>query len=147
MEPLIAYPPNIRAKIGQLLLQLSDDVLDTVNRALKVYDISESKLGLLLLFAATNGKDSLQPSEIAEKLGIRRASVTQQLDWLEEHKMITRIINKEDKRMINVSITERGYQLLNQSMPHFWQTCASFTNKLTDEESVIFLNLLEKIDH
>lgn len=142
----ITAPPNIRAQLGQLLLQLADDVLDAVNKTLEVYHISESKLSLLLLFvAASNDPQSLQPSEIAEKLGIRRASVTKKLIWMEKHQFITRTISSEDQRMINVTITEEGYQLLAQVMPHYWQTCAELSNKLTNEETILLLTLLKKI--
>lgn len=142
----MAVPPNTNAQLGQLLLQLADDVLDAVNKTLEAYHISESKLSLLLLFvAASNPPQSLQPSEIAEKLGIRRASVTKQLIWMEKHHFITRTISREDQRMINVTITEEGYQLLDQVMPHYWQTCAELSNKLTNEETILLLTLLKKI--
>lgn len=142
----IAVPPNTSAQLGQLLLQLADDVLDAVNKTLEVHHISESKLSLLLLFVAvSNQPQSLQPSEIAEKLGIRRASVTKQLIWMEKHQFITRTISSEDQRMINVTITEEGYQLLAQVMPHYWQTCAELSNKLTNEEKILLLTLLKKI--
>lgn len=142
----VIIPPNTRARLGELLLQISDDVLDAVNNALKEYHISESKFALLLMLFNTNTEQQLQPSEIAELLGIRRASVTKQLIWLEEHQFITRTICFEDQRMVNVTITEEGYQLLNRVLPHYWKTCANLTQKLTDKETVSLLNLLIKMD-
>ncbi|SFM20447.1 MarR family winged helix-turn-helix transcriptional regulator [Pelosinus propionicus] len=142
----IIIPPNTRARLGELLLQISDDVLDAINNALKEYHISESKFALLLLLFNTNTDQQLQPSEIADMLGIRRASVTKQLIWLEEHQLITRTICLEDQRMVNVTITKEGYHLLNRVLPHYWQTCSNLTQKLTDEETVSLLNLLIKID-
>lgn len=141
-----SIPPNTRAQLGEVLLQISDDVLDAVNVALKDYDISESRFSLLLLLYNTaNINQPLQPSEIADKLGIRRASVTKQLIWLEEHQLITRTISLEDQRMVNVTITAAGYQLLEQALPRYWQVCAALTNKLSEAETVCLLNLLVKI--
>lgn len=142
----IINPPNTRARLGEVLLQISDDVLDAINNGLKEYQISESKFGLLLLLFNTSTDQPLQPSEIANRLGIRRASVTKQLIWLEEHQLITRTICPEDQRMVNVTITEEGYQLLDLVLPHYWQTCANLTSKLTDEETASLLHLLIKID-
>lgn len=138
-------PPNTRAQLGEVLLQLSDDILDIINTTLKEYDISESKFSLLFLLYNTSTDQPLQPSEIADKLGIRRASVTKQLIWLEEHQLITRTICLEDQRMVNVTITEKGYHLLDLVLPHYWKACANLTNKLTDEETVCLLHLLIKI--
>lgn len=131
--------------MGELLLQLSDDVLDVINTALKEYHISESKFALLLLLFNTGTDQALQPSEIADMLGIRRASVTKQLIWLEEHRLLTRTISPEDHRMVNVAITEEGYRLLDRVLPYYWQTCANLTQKLTEEETGCLLRLLTKI--
>jgi DNA-binding MarR family transcriptional regulator len=145
----LSLPPNERARLGQLLLYLADDVLDAVNNALKPYHISESKLSLLLLFVITNNNEqhSLQPSEIAEKLGIRRASVTKQLIYLEEQKLISRTVSTEDQRMVDVKITALGDQLLSLVMPHYWQACAEMANCLTEEETMLLIILLRKIHH
>lgn len=142
----LIIPPTIRAESGQLLLHLADDVMDKVNDVLKPYNISESKLGLLLLFVSGEPeRKSLQPSEIADRLGIKRASVTKQLNWLEEHNFISRATRTEDQRMINVDITQKGYQLLAAVMPEYWRTCAEMTNPLTEEETVLLISLLERI--
>lgn len=142
----VTIPPNTRAQLGEVLLQVSDDVLDAINNALKEYHISESKFTLLLLLFNTSTDQPLQPSEIANMLGIRRASVTKQLIWLEEHQLITRTICPEDQRMVNVTITEKGYRLLDLVLPHYWQACADLTQKLTEEETVCLLHLLMKIN-
>jgi DNA-binding MarR family transcriptional regulator len=142
----ITTPPNTRAQLGKVLLEISDDVLDAINNALREYHISESKFALLLLLFNTSTDQPLQPSEIANMLGIRRASVTKQLIWLEEHQLITRTICLEDQRMVNVTITEEGYQLLGLALPHYWQACANLTQKLTDEETVCLLHLLIKMN-
>lgn len=142
----VTIPPNTRAQLGEVLLQVSDDVLDAINNALKEYHISESKFTLLLLLFNTSTDQPLQPSEIANMLGIRRASVTKQLIWLEEHQLITRTICPEDQRMVNVTITEKGYRLLDLVLPHYWQACANLTQKLTEEETVCLLHLLMKIN-
>ncbi|MBP2650573.1 MAG: mhqR [Firmicutes bacterium] len=142
----IIIPPQPRAELGQLLLYLADDVLDCVNDALEQCNISESKLNLLLILASTSTSSTpFKPSVIAKRLGIRRSSVTKQLIELEKHHFIIRTINEEDQRMVNVSITSEGCQLLNQAMPLYWQTCTDFSNNLTYEEALQLLVLLKKI--
>ncbi|SFX42745.1 DNA-binding transcriptional regulator, MarR family [Thermoactinomyces sp. DSM 45891] len=145
-EYSITIPPNTRARLGEVLLQISDDVLDAINVTLKEFQISESKFALLMLLFNTRVDQPLQPSEIADYLGIRRASVTKQLIWLEEHRLITRTIIPEDQRRVHVTITEEGFRLLNLALPHYWQTCANLTNNLTEEEATRLLKLLIKMD-
>lgn len=142
----IAIPPNTRAQLGETLLHMSDEVLEAINHALKEHNISESKFALLLMLFNTSTEQPLQPSEIANMLGIRRASVTKQLIWLEEHQLITRTICPEDQRMVNVSITEAGYRLLELALPHYWEACAKLTKKLSEAETGNLLDLLRKMD-
>ncbi|WP_432748841.1 MarR family winged helix-turn-helix transcriptional regulator [Pectinatus frisingensis] len=142
----ITISPSTRSQLGEVLLHISDDVLLSINNILKKYYITESKFALLLLLFNTSTNQSLQPSEIANIMGIRRASVTKQLIWLEKHQLIIRNICPKDKRMVNVTITKKGHQLLKLVLPGYWQTCADFTEKLTDAEVVRLLHLLIKID-
>lgn len=139
-------PPNRRAQLGEILWQISDEVLEAINTALKEYHISESKFSLLLTLYNTSTDQPLQPSEIADLLGIRRASVTKQLIWLEEQQLITRSVCPEDQRMVNVAITEKGHQLLQVVLPQYWQTCAALTGTLAEDEVADLLRLLIKLD-
>jgi hypothetical protein len=66
----ITVPPNTRARLGEVLLQISDDVLEAINNALQEYHISESKFALLLLLFNTSSDQPLQPSEIANRLRV-----------------------------------------------------------------------------
>jgi DNA-binding MarR family transcriptional regulator len=140
-------PPSERAKSGQLLLHIADDVLDAVSNSLKPFHFSESKLSLLLalLIGLDKQKKSIQPSKIAAKLGIKRSSVTKQLNWLEGNGFISRSICVDDQRMVDVGITQKGYRLLNGAMPKYWQTCAEMSNRLTEEETTLLVTLLQKI--
>lgn len=83
---------------------------------------------------------------MANKLGIRRASVTKQLIWLEQHGIITRETNPEDKRMIDVKITEKGMVLLRAALPAYWKTCTGFAAKLSDADVSIMIHLLLKTE-
>jgi|WetSurMetagenome_2_1015567.scaffolds.fasta_scaffold322853_2 DNA-binding MarR family transcriptional regulator len=148
MEPdHFITPPSERAKSGQLLLHIADDVLNAISHTLKPFHFSESKLSLLLalLIGLDKQKKSIQPSKVAEKLGIKRSSVTKQLNWLEENGFISRNTSAEDQRMIDVGITQKGYRLLNGAMPKYWQTCAEMSNRLTEKETAFLVTLLQKI--
>lgn len=133
------------AHMGLLMLWLSDNVLDVMDLDLSPYGITESKLDLLLLLVLHDGRDLVTPSGIADRLGIRRASVTALLDWVEKRKWIIRNQSDEDRRMIHVSITEEGRELVKQVLPAFWSTCASLLDGLTEEERTTFEKILIKL--
>lgn len=133
------------AKIGLLLLWHSDLVLDALDEDLSPYGITESKLDLLLLLDLHRASKGLTPSAIAERLGIKRASVTGLLDWVEKRGWIARIHDQTDRRMLRVDITEAGRELVAQVLPAFWSSCAALVDDVSREEQHLLEGLLAKM--
>ncbi|OBA03838.1 transcriptional regulator [Paenibacillus polymyxa] len=135
------------ARIGLFLLWTGDNTLDAIDLDLAAYGLTESKLDLLLLLTLHQSQAQMSPSIIADRLGIRRASVTSLLDWTEQRGWIIREHNSSDRRKIHVRITEAGSHLVQQVLPVFWSSCASLASILEPEEQIVFLRIIEKIHH
>ncbi|MEC0235455.1 MarR family transcriptional regulator [Paenibacillus kribbensis] len=135
------------ARIGLFLLWTGDNVLDAIDLDLSAYGLTESKLDLLLLLTLHQSQGQMSPSMIADRLGIRRASVTSILDWTEQRGWIIREHTPTDRRKIHVRITDEGSLLVQQVLPVFWSSCASLASILEPEEQVVFSRVIEKLHH
>ena len=145
-KPPSANPPSARAQLGQILLWLSDEIIQSTNESLKKKNISLSKFAILLLFLREDLPDNaLAPSAIAERLRITRASVTNHLNWLEQEGLIQRTKPSNDQRHVEVHVTKNGHALLRSVLPAFWKVFAYFSKALSDKEVQIAFKLLEKI--
>ncbi len=134
MQKLLSAAPSSRTKVGELLLWLSDDVIEITNEELNKKNISISKLGILVLFLRKDfSENSLSPS------------VTNHLNWLEHQGYIQRRKLGKDQRNVDVQITEKGKTFLDEVYPFFLDVCADFSKALTDEEVAVMLKLLSKI--
>jgi len=136
------------AHIGLLLLWISDNIQDLVDLKLEPYGITESKLDLLLLLTLHSNRNAAPPtpSSIASRLGIRRASATAMLDWLEKRNWVERTENMDNRRMVRVEITEEGRQLVQKILPNFWAVLASLISDMTNEEQELLMNLFSKLN-
>jgi DNA-binding MarR family transcriptional regulator len=134
------------AHLGLLMLWLGDNILDTVDLDLAPFGITESKFDLLLLLTLHEGRELVTPSSLADRLGIRRASVTALLDWLEKRNWIVREPSDLDRRMIHVKITSEGRQLVDRVLPAFWSTCSSIIIEMEPEERKVLEKLLVKLN-
>lgn len=134
------------AYMGLLMVWLSDNILDVVDVDLAAYNITESKFDLLLLLTLHEGKELITPSAIADRLGIRRASVTALLDWLEKRNWISREQSSTDRRMVHVRITTEGRALVEAVLPTFWSTCSSLVSELEPDEQQVFEKVLIKLN-
>ena len=138
-----------RAGLGLLLLWLSDDVLGGVNADLRAHEVTETKLSVLMLFSLQElgwwQGGPLTPSAIADYLGVTRSTVTGQLDWLERRGLLQRQLSDEDRRSLELYLTEAGSALLRQALPGFWRACQRLTEALDDSECAALWPLLAKV--
>ena len=98
-----------RADLGdwELLAQFSQ-VFRTISDAFtEQVDIPRGQATVLCTVAKQNG---LTQSEIAEKLSVRNASVTNMLQRLEEAGLVFRQRDPDDNRLVRVYLTEAGLE-------------------------------------
>ncbi|MGL5432422.1 MAG: MarR family transcriptional regulator, partial [Plesiomonas shigelloides] len=74
---------------------------------------------LRMLFVSP--EQSLLPSVLAEALGVARASISKQLDILEQQGMVARRINPEDRRSVYVQLTPAGAEFMRRELPLYLQ--------------------------
>ncbi|MCW3795661.1 MarR family transcriptional regulator [Paenibacillus sp. FSL R7-0198] len=134
------------AYIGLLSLWFGDNILDVMDLNLDQYDITESKFDLLLLLTLHEGNTQVTPSTLAERLGIRRASVTALLDWLEKRNWIIRESSARDRRSVHVRISPEGRDLVEKVLPSFWSTCESLVEDLEPDERDVLEKVLLKLN-
>lgn len=86
-----------------------------LGRPLRAHGLSPSSLDVLRVLDST--PQSMCPHEIGERLLITRGAVTALIDSLERQGLVRRAPHPEDRRMILVSVTERGRSLLDEVGP------------------------------
>lgn len=138
-----------KAAAGLMLLWLSDDVMGVVNAKLREHGITENKLDVLMLFSlAERGLldvGPLTPSVIADYFGVTRSSATGLLDWLEARALLAREHRKDDRRSLELALTDEGRELLDQALPTFWRACAHLTRELSEEDCLALEAILSKV--
>lgn len=108
------------------------------------YGLSEGKFTLLmLLFREPN--HTLIPSELAEKAGVTRGTVTGLLDGLEKTHWIKRQHNQDDRRKLTIILSEEGKERLIQMLPDHFLKTSNLLKSLSDDEKRELNKLIEKI--
>ncbi len=100
-------------------------------------------IGYVLLNVDKEGTPS---TKLGPKMGMESRSLTRILNHLEKEKLIERIQDSEDKRKMNVFLTEKGKQMREESK----KVVLGFNDMLMDElgaeEMTKFLQTMEKIN-
>lgn len=98
------------------LLRVAGAILASTDSQLEKHGISQGRLRLLAQLRLKEA-DGLAPWELADHLGISRATITRFLDGLQRDGLIERIPSKADRRSLVVRLSPRGAKLIRALLP------------------------------
>jgi DNA-binding MarR family transcriptional regulator len=108
---------------------------------------SDSKLTMIQLrtvvFIAKHG--TVKPTEIAKEFLITPATVTSQIDNLVRDGWIKRKYNKKDRRVIEVTLTEKAKKELPIEVENTLKSYEWIFDVLTDDEQECLLDVLKRV--
>ena len=110
--------------------------------------LSEGKFYVLcdLFSEEILGHDDPSPSEIAEHLGVTRATITGLLDGLERDGFLERRDDNQDRRALSIHMTEKARSFIDRFIPEQVQRMINIMGVLSEEEKRTLIRLLSKID-
>jgi len=127
-----------------LNLKLTENVItESFNEVIKPYDISGEQYNVLRILRGQKG----QPANmciIQERMLAKTSNTTRLVDKLLLKELVTRNVCPDNRRKIEVLITQQGLDLLTELDPKVKGHADSFANNLTPEELEQLNILLEK---
>ncbi|MGC5324740.1 MarR family winged helix-turn-helix transcriptional regulator [Brevibacillus sp. SYSU BS000544] len=144
-EVATRYPGTDVSAVETLmvLMRTSRDIFTEMESRLSSYGISQGKVALLLLLFRNKG-DRLTPSELADKAGVTRGTITGLIDGLERDGLIERKHHSSDRRMITIHLTDAAYELIERFLPTHFKNAELLMSELTLEERETLIDLLQK---
>ncbi|SAL70731.1 MarR family transcriptional regulator [Caballeronia udeis] len=116
--------------VGFLINKARNILTVEMDAALKDLDITSQQMGILM--SLTLGQ-AATPFELSKVLGIDTGLMTRMLDKLEAKELLQRSRSLEDRRVVNLTLTEKGEEVaaripevapdvLNAHLKHFSKT-------------------------
>jgi DNA-binding MarR family transcriptional regulator len=147
VEQILEHLPGIQPSSIEtylLFLRVASDVFVAQQKHLARFGLSDGKLSVLLqlLLAA---QAPLSPSQLAERVGVTRATITDLVAGLERAGLLRREVCAEDGRMALLHLTEQGHALLDGLLPEHFQRLQGLMQALDEQEKQELVRLLGKI--
>lgn len=154
-EKWIKFVQSLNPDLDSRAVNLMDE-LSFVSRA--IHHVSEQSLDeaglsfaqykvLMHLFFAEQMSDrgELNPSEISDRQGVSRNTISSLIRNLEDGELVERRLDPLDRRRFNISLTEDGRLLvINHARQHL-ATIGGCFDGLTDVEQETLYQLLRKV--
>jgi DNA-binding MarR family transcriptional regulator len=117
---------------------------DKFNDILKPYDISSEQYNVLRILRGQKG-NPLNMQDIQERMVTKNSNTTRLIDKLLLKEMVVRNTCPENRRKIEIKITDKGLNVLIKLDPIIENHDKVFTNNLLNSELEKLNELLEKI--
>lgn len=164
--PTFYHDPAVREKWRTFVLQMNPDIDPKTIRLLEemrlaahaLHEISENsvvtaglsyaKYRLLMgLMIAKNieGRDEMNPSEISERQGTSRNTISALIRDLEDEGLIERQLDQQDKRKFNIRLTPAGTARLQAHAGQHMRVVSECFSELSNEEQDLLSQILQKL--
>ena len=117
--------------VNYLLTTAQHSVFLKMTEKLSVYDITPVQYAVLYCLWENNGTS---PKEIAERLKLENSTISGILERMKKKELIKRSISKEDRRFIQVVLTEKGASLKEDVLATVEQVNTEVLSVFSDEE-------------
>ena len=127
------------------LARTGSDLLTGFESMLSTHGLSQGRFLTLMVMNRTP-KEVANPSQLADRLGVTRSTMTGLLDGLHRDGLIVRTPHNEDRRMVCVRLTPKGRDVLESMLPDYYRRAAELMTNLTHDERTQLVLLLDKVN-
>jgi DNA-binding MarR family transcriptional regulator len=115
-----------------------------INDVLEKWHISRSSFDVLATLRRAGAPYCLTPKQLSQSLMLSGAGMTSRLDRLEELLLVARLPDANDRRSVNIQLTDRGVRLVNEMIPDFVAAQRAAISKLNARERDDLIRLLKR---
>jgi DNA-binding MarR family transcriptional regulator len=112
------------------LLRASSDISLALDKFLARHDLFQGRWWVLVLLLRQDDLTS-SPTDLADKAGVTRATMTGFLDGLERDGLVTRLPDPGDRRKYLIRLTQSGLQKLDETIPDYNQKVGALMSVLS----------------
>ena len=98
--------------------------------------LSIIKLIVLRVLASNNGV--MTPSELAEWTHTERNNITALINRMKKDGLVTAERNSSNKRLVNITLTDKGREVLSQTMPVAREIVNNVMSSITESDAASF---------
>lgn len=102
---------SVQEEVVLSLLRTADQVAVPMNEVLREQNLSTSQYNVLRILRGAD-EEGLACGEVAERMVRRDPDLTRLLDRLVDRDLVTRTRDERDRRVVRVTITDEGLELL-----------------------------------
>ena len=125
-------------------LKTSNLIEEQVKQALKEHDLTHSQLNVLYILKE-NDPNPVSNSDINRRILVKSPDLTRLLDRLVKKNLVDRQICPENRRKMNIKLTEHGKQVFEKANSDAKRSVNNFFENLTEKEAGQLREIMRKV--
>lgn len=130
--------------VNELLVELFNDILTTEKATLQSGSFSDLSVTEMHVIEAI-GTQSRTMTDVAEQLGITVGTLTTSINRLLNKKYVTRDRSKEDRRFVQIALTERGEAAYYVHQAFHQEMVDHMVEELSTEDYEVLVKSLKRL--
>ncbi|MCD4781036.1 MAG: MarR family winged helix-turn-helix transcriptional regulator [Candidatus Omnitrophica bacterium] len=130
-----AMAKELAVAMPRLARKISFDFFKSIN-------IPHAQIFTMLILCE---KDLCRISDIRQELDIRASTASGIIDRLVKSGHVKRLVDKNDRRVVNISLTAKGERVLTKLKEVIEFKWINILSKLSNEDRMNYLNIIRKI--
>lgn len=126
------------------MLKACGDFYSALDAHFARYGMSRGRFMVLMILLRQQGH-CLAPAEIAERVGVSRATITGLVDGLERDGFVERSLFPGDRRKTRIRLTPEALDFMGQKLPDHYGRVNVFMSGLSARERKTLVDLLAKL--
>lgn len=141
VEPTAIRLGGLMHRVGHALYQLNEESLEAADLTFAQYRI------LMDLLFGEHFREcaGMNPSDLSERLGVTRNTVSSLIRSLEEKELIDRRLDREDRRRFIIELTDAGRERVRQHARRHFDVLNECFGVFDREEQEMMIRLLMKL--
>jgi DNA-binding MarR family transcriptional regulator len=138
-------------RVAARVIRLQRYLDQAVSDAVRPFGLQIGEVNVLATLRRSGPPFQLTPTELYRGLLISSGAMTNRLDRLEASNLITRTVDPDDRRRVQVALTDQGREVIDQAMDaHVLQldeTLAGIDDTARTELECLLRTLLVRLEH
>lgn len=127
-----------------VMIKVVKEVMQAFEAHFGRHGLSEGRFSVMMILLV-HPEHSHSPSELADRAGVTRATMTGLLDGLERDGFVAREPHPSDRRTLVARLTERGRDFLHAMLPDHFRRVAGLMAPLSEDERQTLIHLMTKV--
>ena len=136
---------NTDETLNEILVHLFQDLMDIEGRCLITEEFSDMTNNDMHIVQAIGLGEAKRSSEVAKLMSVTTGTLTRAVDGLVEHGYVVRTRSDQDKRVVYLTLTERGKAAFEHHKRFHENMVANVKANLSEEELAILIRALNQL--